>query len=255
MLFAGTRFALAGLLVIVFGCITQKKFIFPRPRNIWKICLVALFQTALQYTFFYIGLAHTSGVKSSVLNGLGVFFTIICACFIFRTEKFNLVKLAGCILGFGAVILINLGGDFTFKFTLLGEGFVIFSGLFGGGFRRACKSIFKKRKHYGIMRLSVFAGRNRSCHNRALLRRNLSPRVGRQHFYADIPFVPLGLRFHLAGIFTEIQSCFENCRIQKHQPVIRSRIFCNNFRRKGSAVIVFYSDCDSACMYGDIYYK
>lgn len=129
MLFAGTRFALAGLLVIVFGCITQKKFIFPRPRNIWKICLVALFQTALQYTFFYIGLAHTSGVKSSVLNGLGVFFTIICACFIFRTEKFNLVKLAGCILGFGAVILINLGGDFTFKFTLLGEGFVIFSGL------------------------------------------------------------------------------------------------------------------------------
>ena len=129
MLFAGTRFALAGILVIVFGCITQRKFLYPQPKNLWRVGILSLFQTALQYTFFYIGLAHTAGVKSAVLNGLGVFFTIIAACFIFRTEKFNLVKLAGCVLGFGAVILINLNGDFSFEFSLLGEGFVIFSGL------------------------------------------------------------------------------------------------------------------------------
>lgn len=129
MLFAGTRFALAGVLVICFGCISKRKFIYPKPKNLWRVGLVSLFQTILQYTFFYIGLANTAGVKASVLNGLGVFFTILAACFIFRTEKFNLVKLAGCILGFGGVILINLGGDFTFSFTLLGEGFVIFSGL------------------------------------------------------------------------------------------------------------------------------
>lgn len=129
MLFAGVRFSLAGLLVIIFGCIQKKKFLAPKPRNIWRVLLVALFQTAMQYTFFYIGLAHTAGVKSSVLNGLGVFFTILAACFIFRTEKFNLIKLAGCILGFGGVILINLGGDFSFNFSLTGEGFLIFSGL------------------------------------------------------------------------------------------------------------------------------
>lgn len=129
MLFAGTRFSLAGVLVILFGCITKRKFIYPKPRNIWRVALLALFQTAAQYTFFYIGLAHTAGVKASVLNGLGVFFTIIAACFIFRTEKFNLIKLLGCIAGFCGVILINIGGDFSFKFTLLGEGFVIFSGL------------------------------------------------------------------------------------------------------------------------------
>lgn len=128
MLFAGMRFTLAGVFVIAFGCITQKKFIAPKPKNIWRVLLVALFQTAMQYTFFYIGLANNTGVKSSVLNGLGVFFTILIACFIFRTEKFNLVKLAGCILGFGGVILLNLDG-FSFNFTLLGEGFIIFSGL------------------------------------------------------------------------------------------------------------------------------
>ena len=129
MLFAGTRFSLAGVFVIAFGSVTKRKFLLPKPKNIWRILLVSLFQTALQYTFFYIGLANTAGVKASVLNGLGVFFTIIAACFIFRTEKFNLIKLLGCILGFGGVILINLGGDFSFDFSLLGEGFVIFSGL------------------------------------------------------------------------------------------------------------------------------
>ena len=126
---AGTRFSLSGILVIIFGCITQRKFLLPKVKNLWRVGLVSIFQTSLQYTFFYIGLAHTAGVKASVLNGLGVFFTIILACFIFRTEKFNIVKLIGCILGFGAVILINLNGSFSFEFTLLGEGFVIFSGL------------------------------------------------------------------------------------------------------------------------------
>ncbi|MBD5632210.1 MAG: DMT family transporter [Clostridia bacterium] len=129
MLFAGTRFTLAGVFVIAFGSATKRRFLLPRPRNIWRILLVALFQTILQYTFFYVGVAHTFGVKASILNGLGVFFTIISACFIFRTEKFNLIKLAGCILGFGGIVLLNLGGDFSFEFTLLGEGFVIFSGL------------------------------------------------------------------------------------------------------------------------------
>ena len=129
MLFAGTRFALAGILVIIFGCITQRKFLYPQPKNLWRVALLSVFQTSLQYTFFYIGLAHTAGVKASVLNGLGVFFTIIIACFVFRTEKFNLIKLAGCVLGFGAVILININGDFSFEFSILGEGFVILSGL------------------------------------------------------------------------------------------------------------------------------
>ncbi len=129
MLFAGMRFSLAGILVIVFGCITQKKFLLPKAKNLWRIGLVSVFQTIAQYSFFYIGLAHTAGVKASVLNGLGVFFTIISACFIFRTEKFNIVKLLGCILGFGGIVLINIGRDFSFTFSLLGEGFVIFSGL------------------------------------------------------------------------------------------------------------------------------
>lgn len=145
ILFAGMRFSLAGVLVIIFGSISKRKFLLPKTKNWWRVGLVAIFQTALQYTFFYIGLANCTGVKSSVLNGLGVFFTIIAACFIFRTERFNFIKLLGCILGFGGVILINLGGDFSFKFTLLGEGFVIFSGL-SSAVAAGLVKIFSKRE-------------------------------------------------------------------------------------------------------------
>lgn len=146
MLFAGVRFSLAGALVILFGSVTQKRFLVPKPRNIWRVMLLALFQTAMQYTFFYIGLARVTGVKSSVLNGLGVFFTILGACFIFRTEKFNLIKLLGCILGFGGVLLINFGGDFSFDFTLLGEGFIIFSGL-SSAFAAGLVKVFAKHEN------------------------------------------------------------------------------------------------------------
>lgn len=145
ILFAGTRFALAGVLVIIFGSVLKRKFLLPKKSNLWRVGLVSLFQTAAQYTFFYIGLANCAGVKASVLNGLGVFFTIILACFLFRTEKFNLVKLAGCALGFGGVILINLGGDFSFTFKLTGEGFLIFSGL-SAAVAAGLVKIFSKRE-------------------------------------------------------------------------------------------------------------
>lgn len=129
ILFAGLRFTLAGLLVIIFGCVQQRRFLLPKKKNWWRVLVVCAFQAVAQYIFFYIGLANVSGVKGSVLNGLGVFFTILIACFIFRTEKFNLVKLLGCVLGFSGVVLININGDFSFTFSLMGEGFIIFSGL------------------------------------------------------------------------------------------------------------------------------
>lgn len=128
ILFAGTRFSLAGVLVLLFGSIMQKKLLLPKRHNIWRVAVVAVFQTALQYTCFYIGLAHLTGVKSSVLNGLGVFFTILAACFIFRTERFTFIKLIGCLFGFCGVLVMNIEGlDFSFRFT--GEGLIVLSGI------------------------------------------------------------------------------------------------------------------------------
>ncbi|MDE6505786.1 MAG: DMT family transporter, partial [Eubacterium sp.] len=77
ILFAGIRFFLAGIMVIVVGSVMQKKMLYPKDRaELGRIILLSLFQTILQYTLFYIGLAHTSGVKSSILIAVNVFFSI-----------------------------------------------------------------------------------------------------------------------------------------------------------------------------------
>ena len=66
LMFAGIRFALAGLLVILFGSFLQKKVLVAKKENMQGICTLALFQTAGQYFFYYIGLSHTSGVNGSI---------------------------------------------------------------------------------------------------------------------------------------------------------------------------------------------
>lgn len=146
ILFAGLRFTLAGILVIVFCSIREKRFLIPKKNNWWCVGVVSIFQAIAQYIFFYIGLANVSGVKGSVLNGLGVFFTILIACFVFRTEKFNAVKLIGCLLGFGGVILININGDFSFAFSMTGEGFIILSGL-SSAIAAGLVKVFSKREN------------------------------------------------------------------------------------------------------------
>ena len=84
MLFAGMRFTLAGILVIVIGSLMGRKFMVPR-KEVWKkILILSLFQTIIQYIFFYIGLANTTGVKSSIIEAANVFFVILLASLVFR---------------------------------------------------------------------------------------------------------------------------------------------------------------------------
>ena len=71
---------------------------------------LAVFQTILQYVFFYMGLAHATGVKSSIINGANSFLVIIIASLIFHQEKLTGPKILGCIIGFAGVVLVNLGG-------------------------------------------------------------------------------------------------------------------------------------------------
>lgn len=53
LMFAGIRFALPGLLVILFGSFLQKKVLVAKKENMQGICTLALFQTAGQYFFYY----------------------------------------------------------------------------------------------------------------------------------------------------------------------------------------------------------
>ena len=126
ILFAGVRFTFAGVLTIFIYSIARKKFLYPKKENLAKVAKVSLFQTIIQYIFFYIGLANTSGVKGTVLSGSNAFFALLVASLIFRQEKLTLNKVFACMLGFAGIILVNLNGlDFNMNFT--GDCFVIFS--------------------------------------------------------------------------------------------------------------------------------
>lgn len=128
ILFAGCRFFLAGILVILFASLTSGRFLKPVGAE-WKhAAVISLFQTILQYILFYIGLAHTAGTKASIIVGSNVFIAILTASLIFRQEKLTREKIIGCVIGFAGVVLINLTpGGMSLTMSFGGEGPVLFS--------------------------------------------------------------------------------------------------------------------------------
>ena len=132
ILFAGIRFTIAGILALIMGSVTAKKPLVPHKSSLFNIFKLCLCQTVLQYIFFYIGLANTTAVNSSIIKGTGTFITIIIACFVFHQEKFTLPKLIGCVLGFAGIVMMNLnGGSLDSSFKLTGEGFILFANIAG----------------------------------------------------------------------------------------------------------------------------
>lgn len=125
MLFAGWRFLAAGLILLVLAALGRMPLVPPRDQ-IPKVVGLGFVQTTLQYVFFYVGLAHATGVKSSIMNATGAFFGVILAHFLYADDRLNRRKVLGCLLGFAGVVVVNLGGKgLDFDFTLLGEGFVV----------------------------------------------------------------------------------------------------------------------------------
>lgn len=128
ILFAGLRFTLAGILVILIGSVLSGNLLKINRQNAPKILKLSLLQTVLQYLFFYIGLANTTGVKASIIEGVNVFIAIFVASLIFRQEKLTMGKLAGCLIGFAGVVFVNLNGNgLDMSFHLNGEGFIFLS--------------------------------------------------------------------------------------------------------------------------------
>ena len=111
-----------------FGSILSKKILVPKKESLFSVFKLSMVQTVLQYVFFYIGLANTSGVKSSIINAANVFLSILFAVFIFKYEKMTVLKVLGCVVGFLGVVVINLAnGGFDMSIKLSGEGAILLS--------------------------------------------------------------------------------------------------------------------------------
>lgn len=139
MLFAGYRFTLAGLILLAYAALSGRPLRLT-PRQTGQVILLGLTQTAIQYLFFYVGLAHATGVKASIVNATTTFFSVLLAHILYRNDRLNRGKALGVLVGFAGVVVVNLAGaGFDFEFTLFGEGFIVIA-----AFVLAAATIFGK---------------------------------------------------------------------------------------------------------------
>ena len=129
MLFAGIRFAISGVIVLILACGKGKSFGVVRPVNWWYLLVFALLNTTLHYAFFYIGLSHSEGARAAILNSMGVFLLVLLACLFYKSDKLTMRKIIGCAIGFVGILILNLGGGESGHFTWLGDGMIILNAL------------------------------------------------------------------------------------------------------------------------------
>ena len=129
ILFAGWRFFLAGIIVLLITDCIQKKFPKLKKEAIKSVVILGFIQTTLEYIFFYIGLSYASGFKGAILNPTSTFMMVILAHFFYKDDKLTFRKTLGCIVGFLGIIIVNLSGDVNSQSSFLGEGCLIISAL------------------------------------------------------------------------------------------------------------------------------
>ena len=143
MLFAGIRFAVAGLIVLSVARSSGRSFKANTKGDWWFILAFALMNTTLHYFFFYVGMSHSEGSRAAILNSLSTFLVVLLACACFKSDKLTTRKILGCTVGFCGILALNLGGAESGLFTWLGDGMIIlnaicsaFSGLMTRGLSR-----------------------------------------------------------------------------------------------------------------------
>ena len=150
MLFAGIRFAAAGLIVLSVACGSGRSFKMDIKKDWWFFLAFALMNTTLHYFFFYVGMSHSEGSRAAILNSLSTFLVVLLACACFKSDKLTSRKILGCAVGFSGILALNLGGTESGQFTWLGDGMIILNAICG-----ACANLMTR----GLSRrVDVFVG-------------------------------------------------------------------------------------------------
>ena len=142
LIFAGYRFFLAGVFILIIKLAMKESIFNLNLKDIKEITILGLGQTTLQYIFFYLGMTYTTGVRGSIINGTGTFFSIILAHFIYKNDRLNFNKVIGCVVGFLGVIIVNLGTSSVLEggISFRGEGFIMLA-----AFMLSISSIYSKK--------------------------------------------------------------------------------------------------------------
>lgn len=150
LLFAGVRFVLCGLVLMLMARGVEGRPPRPDGRTLAPVLMIGLTGYVLHYTCSYIGLSMIDSAKAAILKQLGSLF-IICFAFLFRREdRFAPRKLASGLLGFAGILIVNLGG-MQLSFSL-GDALVIAASL-----GSALSMIFSKQAYDRLSPLTVTA--------------------------------------------------------------------------------------------------
>ena len=150
MLFAGIRFAVAGMIVLSVARSSGRSFKVNKS-SYWRFILVfALINTTLHYFFFYVGMSHSEGSRAAILNSLSTFLVVLLACACFKSDRLTSRKIIGCVVGFCGILALNLGGAESGQFTWLGDGMIIVNAI--------CSAIASLMTRGLSRRIDVFVG-------------------------------------------------------------------------------------------------
>lgn len=131
--FAGYRFALAGLILMVLATLMgQTRRSGRQPLSLPRLVRLGFIQTFMQYLVLYAGLSFSSGIEGSILVGSTSLFQILSARLMDKTEGLNPAKWFGLLLGFLGILVMGFaqqGVQFHFGF---GAVLLLASAVFGG---------------------------------------------------------------------------------------------------------------------------
>ncbi|KXB66255.1 putative membrane protein [Aedoeadaptatus coxii] len=132
ILLAGIRFFLAGLMTFTYFKIRNKGHrIDYKKINLKFIVILALIQTSLQYIFYYIGLSHVAGVKSSIIQSTNAFIVVLISAVLLPDEKVNPNIILALILGTLGIFITNYTGEsLSGSLRFSGEGFILIATFF-----------------------------------------------------------------------------------------------------------------------------
>jgi drug/metabolite transporter (DMT)-like permease len=106
--FAGIRFIISGILILLF--MGQYRNLFSEIKLHWKFIIwVSLIQIFMQYGLFYSGLNLVPGALGAMIIGSSPLFVAIVAHFAFRNDRMTLLKTISILIGVAGIAIITLG--------------------------------------------------------------------------------------------------------------------------------------------------
>jgi drug/metabolite transporter (DMT)-like permease len=132
--FAGVRFILAGILILIFSGHLSR--VISEIRNNLKLVVwVSLVQIFFQYALFYSGLNLVPAALGAMIIGSSPLFIAIVAHFAFHNDKMTLLKTFSILTGVAGIAIITIGRtkvEMKGEAEMLGIGLLLLNNLVSG---------------------------------------------------------------------------------------------------------------------------